>query len=320
MTTTTIGSFPKPVEIRRARWQHSEGEIEEAALREVEDRALESTLRAQEELGLDLLVDGQLDRSDMVTFFAEKLEGFEIGGFVRCWGNRYYRKPRLVGEVGRADALSVDRWRTAQQRAGRPVKAIVTGPYTLMDWSFDEHYRSRKAACTALAEVIRAEVADLAAAGATEIQLDEPAIGARPEEMELVHEAIALVTRDVREQARIWLYAGYGDLKPVMGQLLGFPVDALLLEMAHSEYAALDAIAGLPPEMLLGGGVVDAIDPRVETADEIQLRIERLQRVVPAERLVVTPDAGLRTLTAGQAEGKLRAMVTAARTFSNGGS
>ena len=164
LLTSTIGSFPRPVKLLRARWQFSEEEIEESALREVEEESIRTAVALQESLGLDLLVDGQLDRSDMVTHFADHLDGMEIGALVRCFGNRYYRRPKIVGPVGREAPIVVEAWKAAQALTERPVKAIVTGPYTLMDWSFDEHYGSREACCAALAEVVAAEVEDLLAA------------------------------------------------------------------------------------------------------------------------------------------------------------
>jgi len=135
-------------------------------------------LKLQDELGIDLVVEGQMDRSDTVTFFAERLEGMELAGLVRCFGNRYYRKPRIVGAVTRERPITVESWKAVAQAASKPVKAILTGPYTLMDWSFDEHYGSREKCCMALADVVRAEAQDLVAAGAEEIEIDEQAIAA----------------------------------------------------------------------------------------------------------------------------------------------
>ena len=156
LLTSTVGSFPKPAELRRARRQFADEEIEAPALREVEERAVRAVLALQEEIGIDLLVDGEMDRGDMTTFFAERLEGMEVSGLVRSYGNRYYRKPVIVGEVRRTAPMTVERWRFAQGATTKPVKAILTGPYTLMDWSFDEHYPSREACCMALAESVRA--------------------------------------------------------------------------------------------------------------------------------------------------------------------
>lgn len=310
--TTTAGWFPQPAALRRARWQFAEGEIDEAGLRAVEVQATRETLKLQEQLGLDLLVAGQLERSDMVTYFGERLGGMELGGFVRCFGNRYYRRPRIVGEVAREGAITVDHWKTAAGMTSKPLRAIVTGPYTLMDWSFDERYGSREACCTALAEVIRQEVVELAEAGATEIEIAEPAIGARPEELPLAAKALDSVAADVRGRARVWTRIAYGQLRPVIDPILKLPADVLALEMTNSEFELLNALGDLPEDKQLGVGVVDVLDPEVETVEVIRRRIERVVERVPAERLWVMPDAGLRTLDATTVEAKLRNLVEAA--------
>ena len=312
LKTTTVGWFPKPVELRRARWRFSEEEIGEAELRAAEERARDETLALQDDLGLDLWVDGQMERSDTATFFAERLEGMEVGGLVRCFGNRYYRKPRIVGEVERTGPLTVDAWQAAQAAASRPVKAVLTGPYTLMDWSFDEHYGARDRCCMALAEVVRAEAEALAAAGAAEIQIDEPAISVRPEEMQLAAEALAHVTGPLRGRARTWAHVCYGDLLSVSAELFALPVDGLLLELANSGFALLERLGDLPADKLLGAGVVDVQSEEVESVSAIRERGERLLERVPGERLWLTPDSGLRTLSAAATRGKLQAMVEAA--------
>jgi len=315
LLTTTVGWLPKPTSLLRARWRFSEGEIEAEELRRVEDAAMRAALELQQRIGLDVLVDGQLDRGDMVGHFAARLEGMELLGLVRCFGNRYYRRPRIVGEVRRAEPITVERWKAASALASRPVKAIVTGPYTLMDWSFDEHYRSREACCRALAEVIRAEVEDLLEAGATELQIDEPAISTRPEEMDLAASALERVTGAARGRARCWTHVAYGDLAPVLDRVLALPVDGVLLELANSDDSWLDALAGLPPDKLLGAGVIDVLDPEVESVGVVRNRIRAVLARLPADRVRIAPDSGMRTLPPAVASAKLEAMVAAAAEF-----
>lgn len=313
LNTSTVGSFPKPRNLRRLRRRFADGEIGTAELRGAEEQAVRDVLALQEELGLDLLVDGELDRGDMTTFFAEGLDGMEVSGLVRSYGNRYYRKPVIVGDVKRTAPLTVDRWQFASAQTSRPVKAILTGPYTLMDWSFDEHYDSREAACMALAEVVRAEAQDLIVAGATEIQIDEPALSARPAELPLGARALELVTGGLRPAARVWCHICYGDFGPVIDSLLALPVDGLLLELSNSGFDMLDALRDLPENKLLGAGVIDSHDHRVESIDEVRRRIERVLEAVSAERVWINPDCGLKTRTSGEARGKLSAMVAAVR-------
>ena len=312
LRTTTVGWFPKPVDLRRARWRFSEGEIDEAKLRQAEAEATRNALKLQDELGIDLPVDGQMDRSDTVTFFAEKLEGMELGGLVRCFGNRYYRKPRIVDEVTRERPITVESWKAVAQAASKPVKAILTGPYTLMDWSFDEHYGSREKCCMALADVVRAEAEDLVAAGAKEIEIDEQAIATRPEEMPLAFQALERVTEPLRGKARTWTHICYGELLPVIDQVFSLPVDGLLLELSHAEDALIERLADLPQGTLLGAGVIDVYSSDVESGATVQARVQRVLDKVPADRLWLMPDTGLRALSEDVAKAKLQAMVAAA--------
>ena len=311
--TTTVGSFPKPIALRHARRKFEYGDIDADGLRAAEAAALCTVLDRQRELGIDVLVDGQMDRSDMLTFFAENCGGLEVGGWVRALGNCYYRRPVVVGEVERPGPLTVDSWKRASEAADGNVKAVLTGPYTLMDWSFDEHYATREACCMAFAELLRDEVRDLVAAGATEIQLDEPAISGRAHEMPFLAAAIARVFDGAGEGVRKWLWAAYGELQPVLGNLFELPIDILSLELTNSRFALVDALKDLPEDKFLGAGVVDALDPGVESIDTIRERIDRVRAVVPEDRLFVHPDGGLRTLTIEQADAKLAALAAAAQ-------
>lgn len=314
LETSTIGSFPKPKDLVKARRLYAEGEIDEAALEEAGDRATREVLALQESLGLDLLVDGEMDRGDMTTFFAERVAGMEVSGLVRSYGNRYYRKPVIVGNVKREGPMTVERFRFASGQAKRPVKAILTGPYTLMDWSFDEHYPSREAAAMALAEVVRQEVEDLAKAGATDIQIDEPAVSARPDELDLAARALDRVTSGIRGKARTWAHVCYGEFGPVLEAMLRLPVDGLLLELSNSGFDSIEAIGRLlPKDKILGAGVVDSHTHVIEPVATVRARIERVLEHVPAERVFVNPDCGLKTRTIEEARGKLEAMVAAVR-------
>ena len=312
LPTTTVGSFPKPGDLKRARWAFVEEEIDASELRKAEDQAVGEWIKLQERLGLELLTDGEMRRGDMVGFLVGRLDGLEDAGLVRCFGNRYYHRPRVSGPIVRRDSLTVEDWKAAQALTAKTVKAVLPGPYTLMDWSFDEHYDSREACCLAFAEAIRAEAEELVNAGASEIQLDEPAISARPEEMELAAAALERVTTGLRGKTRVWAHLAYGDHAPVIDRIFALPVDGLMLEMANSDYLLLDALQGRPEDKLLAAGVVDAVQSRVEPAEEIRTRIERLLEKVPADRLWIAPDAGLRSLTTEQARAKLEAMAEAA--------
>jgi 5-methyltetrahydropteroyltriglutamate--homocysteine methyltransferase len=314
LLTSLIGSFPKPPSLHEARRRFSEGEIDAAALREVEDEATRGILAAQDRLGIDLLVDGEMDRADPITTFAERLAGVEIDGWVRVMGDRYVRRPKITGALARAASTTTDRWRFARDAARGAVKAVLPGPYALMDGSFDEHYGGRREACMAFAEIVRQEAAALAAAGASEIQLDETAAGARPEELPLVREALERVVSPLRGRSRVWLYLGYADLETAGPELAVLPANGLLVAGAHCAYEGISAFArALPADRFVGVGVIDVTDARVETVDEVRERLAIVGRLIAPDRLWAVPDGGFRGLRPETAHAKLAAMSAAAK-------
>lgn len=309
--TTSVGSFPKPPELIRARADHAAGRIDAEALRALERRATEDWIRFQEEIGVDILVDGEMYRGDMATYFAEELTGFEIGGLVRSYGNRYYHKPIAVGDVRREHPITLEAWRFAQSLTDRPVKGMLTGPYTIADWSFDEHYGSRREFVLDLARAIHEEAMDLAAAGARFIQVDEPAASARMDELPLVAEAMAIVTEGLNAHAITHIC--YGDFMQAYPTMLDIPVDQVDLEMANSGYDLLTRFGEIPFTKAIGLGVVDVHSHRIESVDEAARGIRRALEVLPPERVFVDPDCGLKTRTVEEAKAKMRVVVEAAR-------
>jgi 5-methyltetrahydropteroyltriglutamate--homocysteine methyltransferase len=313
LLTSSIGSFPKPPKLREARRRFSDGEIDAAALRAVEDDATRTILGVQDELGIDLLADGEMDRADPITSFAERLAGVEIDGWVRVLGDRYARKTKITGALALTASTTTDRWRFARDAARGPVKAVLPGPYSLMDGSFDHHYGGRREVCMAFAEIVREEAASLAAAGASEIQLDEISAGARPEELPLLREAIERVVAPLRGRSRVWVYLGYPDLERVGAELAALPAN-LLVAGAHCAYEGFAAFArALPADRALGIGVIDVTDPRVETEDEVRERLKIVSRLVAPDRVWAVPDGGFRALRPEVAQAKLAAMVAAAK-------
>jgi len=309
--TTSVGSLPRPRALLRARWLHAEGEIDDNALREATATATRAVLERQAELGLDLFVDGQMDRGDMVTHFAAGLDGVEAGGLVRCYGNRYYHMPRVTGALARTAALSLDGWRLARGLTEGPLKATVTGPYTLMHCSGNEFYDTREACCMAFATAVAAEIGELLDAGVDEIQLDEPAFGARRDELELGLESMRRATSCVEGRARSWAHVCYGDPDPPLESVLKLPVDGVMLGMLNPSDAQLERLAALPPDKLLAAGVVDAAGEVVESPRCLDGRVSTLLDHVPPERLWLAPDGGLRGLDDALAWGKLAALARA---------
>ncbi len=312
LETTTVGSFPKPDYLLHARAQASRGALKPAELRHLEERATSEWLQFQEDVGLDILVDGEQYRGDMATYFAENLEGMEVSGLVRSYGNRYYKKPVIVDELRRSGPISVDWFRFAQQRTRKPVKGMITGPYTMMDWSFDEHYGSREEAALAFARLLHQEARDLEAAGAQVVQVDEPALSARSDELPLVVKAVGIVTQGLRAKTVLHTcYGNYEDIYPYFNRL---PVDQLDLEMSNSSLDLLDRFRRDPLKKEIAFGVIDVHSHVVETKAQIADRVEKALALFDPQKLVIDPDCGLKTRTVDEAKAKLEAMVQATRT------
>lgn len=309
--TTTVGSFPKPPHLERARQQHARGEMAADALFEMEREETVKLIRRQEEIGLDILVDGELYRGDMTTYFAERMPGFAISNPVRSYGNRYYRKPIAVGPIRRTKPLTVEWWKFAQSQTKQPIKGMLTGPYTMMDWSFNEHYPSREAMAMDLAAAINEEALALQEAGAKYIQIDEPAVSVRPDELPLAVKALGRAAQGLK--AKTITHICYGDFDVIYPALLDLPVDQIDLEMANSRYDLLERFKNQPFTKEIGYGVLDVHNHRVETKDEVKQGILRGLEVLKPEQMYVDPDCGLKTRTMDEAFAKLEVMVQAVR-------
>jgi 5-methyltetrahydropteroyltriglutamate--homocysteine methyltransferase len=301
--TTSVGSFPKPDYITKARARFARKEIDREVLRELERKATREWIEFQDSIDTDLVVDGEQYRGDMVAFFAEELPGFEIGGLVRSYGNRYYRKPIATGPIRRDAPLTVDWWEYAQSLTKKPVKGMLTGPYTICDWSFNEHYPSRRDFVLDLAKVIRDEALDLERAGARYIQIDEPAASTRMDELDLVIEAMAIVTEPLT--AHTITHICYGDFHNAYPKMLDIPVDQIDLEFANSEYSLLEDFSDHPFSKYIGLGVTDVHSHELEPVDEIVEGIRRSLKHIPPERMFVDPDCGLKTRTVDEAKAQL---------------
>jgi 5-methyltetrahydropteroyltriglutamate--homocysteine methyltransferase len=311
LLTTTVGSFPKPDYLLKARNRHAKGEITRSDLRTLELQATAECIALQEELGLDILVDGEMERGDMTTYFAENYAGMTISGLVRSYGNRYYRKPIVTGPIRRSGPVTLDIFRYAQSLTRKPVKGMLTGPYTMMDWSFNEFYPDRKATTLAFAAVIHDEAVDLENAGAKYIQIDEPAISTRPDEIDLAIEALGIVTKGLH--AKTITHICYGDFAAIYPRMLDLPVDQFDLELSNSDFGLLDLFKKYPFTKEIGLGVLDVHSHVTESKEQVKERIRQALEVIPAGRVYVDPDCGLKTRTPEEAEAKLRVMVEAVR-------
>jgi len=306
-----VGSFAKPAYLQKARREYAAGRLSAEELDELMFQATREVIELQESLGLDVLVHGEMERGDMVAYFAEQLPGMETGDLVRSYGNRYYHKPRITGELHWDRPVTVDVWRYAQGLTSQPVKGMLTGPYTLVEWSFDEHYASRRDAVLAMAKVVRQEALALQTAGAAYIQIDEPACSTRLDEIPLVIEAMGIVTDGLR--AKTISHICYGDFVAAYDQLVDIPVDQLDLELANTDYELLDLMKarGFGKEVALG--VVDVHNHEIESVHEVVAGIKKALVIVPADRLYIDPDCGLKTRTWEEAAAKLAVMVEAVK-------
>ena len=313
LLTTSVGSFPKPDYLARARNQFSLGKIGRQELAALERQATAEVIRLQEEVGLDILVHGEMERGDMVAYFAELLsESMAIGGLVRSYGNRYYRKPIITGKLHWQGPMTVEMWRYAQGLTDKPVKGMLTGPYTMVEWSFDEYYPSRREAVLDMARLLRQEVEALVKAGAKYIQIDEPAIHTRPEEdFDLAVEAMALVVDGI--DCEFHTHICYGEVGLIYPDMLRLPVKQIHLAFKNTDFEYLKLLEKHPFDKDLGVGVLDAHSHLVETVEEVEEGIRKTLKLMPPERVWIEPDCGLKTRTWEEAAAKLRVMVRAVR-------
>jgi 5-methyltetrahydropteroyltriglutamate--homocysteine methyltransferase len=311
--TTSVGSFPKPDYLTRARSDLTRGKISPDQLRELERKATVFWVETQEQLGIDVFVDGEMYRGDMVAYFAERLPGFMEGGLVRAYGNRYYHKPIINGEVSWPGPLTVDWWKYAQSLTKKPMKGMLTGAYTIMDWSFNEHYPDRRSTAMALAAVIRQEVEALVAAGCKIIQIDEPALSVRPEELPIALEAMEYTTKNL--DAYFITHACYGEFEHIYPAMLDLAVDNFDLEMSNSDLDLLEVFHRHPFTKDISFGAVDVHSHRLEAPEAVRRRVQSALAILPKEQVWIDPDCGLKTRTVEEAIDKLRLCVEAAKSL-----
>jgi 5-methyltetrahydropteroyltriglutamate--homocysteine methyltransferase len=324
LPTTTIGSFPQTGEVRKARAAHRRGELDGAAYRERMRAEIARVIRLQDELGLDVLVHGEPERNDMVQYFGEQLDGVAVTehGWVQSYGTRYVRPPVIFGDVSRPAAMTVEWLTYAQSLTTRPVKGMLTGPVTMLKWSFERDDQPREVTARQLALAIRDELADLERAGIGVIQVDEPALREglplrreqRDAYLAWAVEAFRLATAGVRDETQIHTHMCYSEFGEILPAIDGLDADVTSIEAARSRMELVDDLARAGYGREIGLGVYDIHSPRVPPPEEIvELLEEALQPVGPG-RLWVNPDCGLKTRDYPEVMASLRNMVAAART------
>jgi 5-methyltetrahydropteroyltriglutamate--homocysteine methyltransferase len=319
LITTAVGSYAKPDYLTKARAEFAKGAIDRAALDKLEKKATEYWIRIQEQIGLDVLVHGEMERGDMVAYFSGEeggnpIKGMKLGGLVRSYGNRYYHKPIIFGKLAWPGPMTVDMWKYAQSLTDRPVKGMLTGAYTMVEWSFDEHYPSRRDAVLDMALVIRREVEALVEAGAHYIQIDEPAIHTRPEaDFDLAVESMRVTVEGI--DAEFHTHICYGEVEKIYPAMLRLPVKQIHLAFKNTDFAYLDLIDkfGYDDAKDLGVGVTDVHTRFTEDVADVKDGIRRTLKRLPPDRLWIYPDCGLKTRTVEESEQKLKVMVDAVR-------
>ncbi len=309
---TAVGSYAKPRSLVQARARFVRGDIDAAALRAEQEEATAMWMGFQNEIGVDVPVDGEMYRTDMVEFFAENMDGFEVGDWVRSYGNRYYRKPIVTGEVRWRGPMTVDWWRFAQSLTDKPVKGMFTGGYTTMDWSFNEHYPDRRATALALAHEFRKEVEALVEAGCKIIQVDEPAVSVRPDEIDIALEATAITCEGI-DAYFITHALEYGYPQTVFPDVLHLAVDNFDMEFANSDFVFLEALKDFGFDKDLSLGLVDSHTHEIESVDLVAERLRRAVDILPPDTIWPDPDCGLKTRTVEESMGKMRVIAQATK-------
>jgi 5-methyltetrahydropteroyltriglutamate--homocysteine methyltransferase len=314
---TVVGNYPKipnrprPARLRAAIARFERGEIGQDELRRVEDEVTIEVIQEQVEAGIDILTDGQIRWEDDQTYFARRMGGFTIDGLIRYFDtNTYYRQPVVTGAVQWREPIAAEDYRFAAAHSARPLKALVTGPYTLAALSANEHYGSFGELVLALAGELRQEVLALEKAGAPIIQVNEPAILKRKEDFPLFQQALERMMEGMGAEAH--LYTWFGDIEGLFPQVLELPFSTIGLDFVMGP-ANYEIVSKSPFTKKLGLGIIDARNTRLETVEQIVDSIRRVSDVVPLEALYVNPSCGLEYLPREVAESKLRRLVEGVR-------
>ncbi len=323
LPTTTIGSFPQTAGIRATRRDWRRGELDDATYRARMRAEIAEVVRRQEVLGLDVLVHGEPERNDMVEYFGEQLEGFAFtaNGWVQSYGSRCVKPPIVFGDVSRPAPMTVDWITYAQSLTERPMKGMLTGPVTILNWSFVRDDQPRRDTCRQIALALRDEVRDLEAAGIRVIQIDEAALREglplRRRDwdayLDWAVEAFRLTAAGVDDATQIHTHMCYSEFNDIMPAIAAMDADVITIETSRSHMELLDAFRDFEYPNAIGPGVYDIHSPNVPSVDSIIDLLRRAAGRIPAQRLWVNPDCGLKTRDWPEVEAALANMVAAAR-------
>jgi 5-methyltetrahydropteroyltriglutamate--homocysteine methyltransferase len=326
--TTTIGSFPQTAEVRKARAAHRRGELDDAAYEAFLKAETEKAVRIQEQLGLDVLVHGEFERNDMVEYFGEQLAGFAFtqNGWVQSYGSRYVKPPVIFGDVSRPEPMTVKWSAYAQSLTHRPMKGMLTGPVTILQWSFVRDDQPRSETCKQIALAIRDEVLDLEKAGIRLIQIDEPALREglplrtveHADYLKWAVDCFRLAASGVADETQIHTHMCYGEFNDIMPSIAALDADVISIETSRSDMELLESFSEFKFPSDIGPGVYDIHSPRCPSTAEMVKLLTRARERLAAEQIWVNPDCGLKTRRWEEIKPALQNMVAAATRMRQG--
>lgn len=321
--TTTIGSFPQTAEIRHARSEFKAGRLDETGYNTAMKKAIEHSVREQEALGLDVLVHGEAERNDMVEYFGEQLDGYAFSqfGWVQSYGSRCVKPPILFGDISRPRAMTVEWITYAQSLTGKPMKGMLTGPVTMLNWSFVRDDQPRSVSCKQLALAIRQEVMDLENAGVRVIQIDEAALreglplrkSQWQDYLRWAVESFRITANGVRDETQIHTHMCYSEFNDIIASIADMDADVITIETSRSDMELLAAFEHFNYPNEIGPGVYDIHSPNIPTEQQMVDLMKKAAERIPAERLWVNPDCGLKTRQWNEVVPALTHMVAAAK-------
>lgn len=321
--TTTIGSFPQTAEIRHARSQYKSGALDPAGYQDAMRREIERSVREQEALELDVLVHGEAERNDMVEYFGEQLDGYAFSqfGWVQSYGSRCVKPPVLFGDISRPKAMTVEWITYAQSLTNKPMKGMLTGPVTILNWSFVRDDQPRSVSCYQLALAIREEVLELEQAGVRVIQIDEAALreglplrrAQWGEYLSWAVESFRITANGVQDETQIHTHMCYSEFNDIIASIADMDADVITIETSRSDMELLDAFDHFRYPNEIGPGVYDIHSPNIPTQEHIVQLMQKAAERIPAQRLWVNPDCGLKTRQWAEVIPALTNMVAAAK-------
>jgi len=321
--TTTIGSFPQTAEIRHARSEFKSGKLDDAGYKAAMQAEIARSVREQETLDLDVLVHGEAERNDMVEYFGEQLDGYAFSqfGWVQSYGSRCVKPPILFGDISRPKAMTVEWTSYAQSLTKKPMKGMLTGPVTILNWSFVRDDQPRSVSCQQLALAIREEVQDLEKAGVRIIQIDEAALREglplRKAEwknyLDWAIESFRITANGVTDTTQIHTHMCYSEFNDIISAIADMDADVITIETSRSDMELLDVFDSFNYPNEIGPGVYDIHSPNIPTKEDIVQLMRKAAERIPGERLWVNPDCGLKTRQWAEVLPALTNMVAAAK-------